>query len=74
MAAFAFFWRAMDFFLNGPIEWGEIWLVPLAALFAGLEAAWSIPSSMWNWAKFEHPWWAVCIGFVFVLFAKGSRS
>lgn len=51
----------------------EIWAVPLLAIAAGIEAAWSVPTAIWTWAKFEHPWWAVIIAFVLVSLSGGAR-
>ena len=52
--------------------WGDFWAVPLAATFTAAESAWSIPSGIWHWAKFEHPGWAVVIGVVCIGFLGSS--
>ncbi|WP_417586353.1 hypothetical protein [Pararhodobacter oceanensis] len=53
--------------------WDDIWAVPVGAVLVGFEAAWSVPSWIWNWAKYEHPWWAVVIGVTIIALAGESR-
>ena len=42
----------------------QIWTIPLIAVTEGLSSAWSVPVGIWDWAKFERPWWAAVIGLV----------
>ncbi|UMA64621.1 hypothetical protein LVO79_16715 [Roseivivax marinus] len=55
-----------------PADWGEVWVVPAAAAFQGVASAWSIPSAIWTWAKFDHPVWAAVIA-VLLMGVNGSR-
>jgi len=50
-----------------------LWIAPLQAIVDGWSAAWSIPSAIWTWAKFDHPWWAVIIALLLAL-AGGSKT
>jgi hypothetical protein len=43
------------------VDFAEFAALPLLAAMSGFGAAWSIPETMWAWAKFEHPWWALVI-------------
>ena len=52
--------------------WEQVWLVPLAATLQAFTSALSIPSWIWNWAKFEHPWWAFFIA-LFLSIALNTR-
>jgi hypothetical protein len=61
-AFLAFLTLAIDFLGGANPDWGQIWVVPLGAIIRGFEAAWHIPSSIWHWAKFDHPVWAAVIG------------
>ncbi len=69
-AAITILLTSLVFFQATPIQWDQIWPIPVSAIIEGLQAAWSIPSSMWGWAKFEHPWWAA--GITFLLAAAGG--
>lgn len=39
----------------------ELLRIILDPILQGFASAFSVPSYIWNWAKFEHPWWAVVI-------------
>lgn len=62
-----------QFFGSSTFDWSEVWLILVAAIIEGVRSAWSIPAWVWNWAKFEHPWWAVIIALVILLGSGGSR-
>ena len=72
-AAITFVVLLTALFSQNPIDWSEFWIVPLGAVLAGLETAWGIPSSVWNWGKFEHPVWAAVIGLVCIGAAGGGK-
>jgi hypothetical protein len=73
-AAFTFFTYLVAFVDSSPVDWSQIWIIPLTAILQGFASAWSIPSGIWNWAKFEHPWWAVLISLVCFVLLGGSRG
>ncbi|KAJ04281.1 hypothetical protein [Sulfitobacter mediterraneus] len=72
-AGAAFFYLAMVFFGQDPIEWSQILSVPFGTVIAGFEAAWGIPQSIWAWGKFEHPIWAAIIGLICLIGSRGAR-
>ncbi len=72
-AFIAFLTLTMEFLGDANPDWAQIWMVPLGAIIRGFEAAWHIPSSIWFWAKFEHPVWATVIGLLCLGIANSSK-
>ena len=42
--------------------------VPFVAAYEGIAAAFSPMSIFWNFARYDHPWWAFLITIVLILF------
>ena len=38
--------------------------IVVESIAEGMVSAISVPGWIWNWAKFEHPWWATIISLV----------
>lgn len=74
-AAAMFFSLMISFLSAESPDWSQAWLVPVGAVLQGFASAWSVPSGVWTWAKFEHPWWAALIGLAcFSLFGRSNGS
>ncbi len=73
-AFLAFLTLSINFLGGANPDWAQIWMVPLGAIIQGFEAAWYIPSSIWHWAKFEHPVWAAVIALLCLgIASSGNR-
>lgn len=61
-------------FLNSSTKQTEEVLgVILAPILQGFASAFSVPSYIWHWAKFEHPWWAVVLALIAACLFGNSR-
>lgn len=54
------------------ISLDDLWAVLVGTVLQGLQAAWSVPTGIWDWAKYQHPWWAVAIGFLAMALSSGA--
>jgi hypothetical protein len=70
LSVFSFLAEALN---QDQFQWSQIWWIPSQSLSAGLDAACSVPSSLWHWAKFEYPWWAFLIALITVLIVSCER-
>lgn len=50
--------------LDNSFDAENLLAIPVVAALEAASAAWSVPSWVWEWAKFNHPWIAAIIGFV----------
>lgn len=63
-AAIAFINILIEFFRDETFEISDAWIAIVVPVIQGIASAFSVPAAMWNWAKFDHPWWAILIAFV----------
>lgn len=71
---FAFFVALGAWLEQDPLDWSAIWVPAVEGILQAVMAAWSIPSGIWRWAKFEHPWWAFFIALALMILRSGMRG
>jgi len=52
----------------------DLFSVFSSALSYGVGSLFRIPSWLWSWAKYEHPWWAIFIALLFAVFLNNSKK